>query len=131
MPKPDLRRVPPHLHEEIDLVDCDDIMQAFIKYENALAPLENIPVEKWNHRYAEGKWSIKEVVQHLIDAERIFCNRILVIARKDNTTPLVPFEEKDYAKFSEAGRRSKDDLIDELRIVQLSSRKLFASFSDQ
>ncbi len=131
MPKPDLQKVPSHLHEEIDLVECDDINEAFNKYANFQANLESVPVEKWEYRYSEGKWSIKELVQHVIDAERIFCNRVLVIVRKDNVTPLVSFEEKDYAKFSEAGKRTKNDLIEELVIVRSSSKKLFDSFSNE
>ena len=131
MPKPDLQKVPLHLHEEIDLVECEEIKEAFAKYANALVDLENIPEEQWNYRYAEGKWNIKEVVQHVIDAERIFSNRALVIVRKDNTTRLVSFEEKDYAENSKAGKRSGNDLIEELRIVQLSSKKLFDSFDEE
>jgi uncharacterized damage-inducible protein DinB len=61
--------------------------------------LKNIPGEKWTYRYAKDKWSIKGVVQHIIDADRIFCNRSLVIARKDKITPLPSFEEKDYEHY--------------------------------
>jgi uncharacterized damage-inducible protein DinB len=92
MPKPDLQKVPSHLHEEIDLVGQNDLREAFLKHADAISFLKNIPEEKWSHRYAEGKWSIRQVVQHIIDAERIFCNRALVIARKDTMTPLVSFD---------------------------------------
>jgi hypothetical protein len=131
MAKPDLQKVPLHLHEEINLVECDDIVQAFDKYANAFLSLENIPAEKWGYRYSQAKWSIKEVVQHIIDAERIFCNRTLVIVRRDSSTPLVSFEEKNYAKNSNAEKRNKNDLIDELKAVQLSSKKLYKSFDDE
>ena len=62
------------------------------------------------YAYALGKWTIKAVVQHLIDAERILCNRALVIARKDNNQPLLSFEEKDYALYAHADKRTKEDL---------------------
>ena len=75
MPKPDLNKVPPHLHAEIDLVEADDIKKAFSKYGDTSSMLQNIPGTKWDHRYAEGKWTIKEVIQHVIDAERIFPHR--------------------------------------------------------
>ena len=131
MPKPDLTTVPAHLHEEIDLVDSDNMHEAFIKYSNLWTRLQEIPSEKWTYRYAENKWSIKEVVQHVIDAERIWCNRGLVIVRKDTTTPLVSFEEKDYAMHSNADSRNEKDLIEELKSVQISSKQLFDSFNDE
>jgi uncharacterized damage-inducible protein DinB len=96
MSRPDLQKVPAHLHEEINLVKQDNLKEAFSKHADAISFLKTIPEEKWSYRYAEGKWSIRQVVQHLIDGERIFCNRALVIARKDKTTSLVPFEQDDY-----------------------------------
>jgi hypothetical protein len=131
MPRPNIQLVPAHLHEEINLVEQNNLKEAFSKHADAISFLKNIPEEKWSYRYAEGKWSIKGVVQHIIDAERIFCNRALVIARKDKTTPLVSFEEKDYEASSKADKRSKEDLISELAIVQQSSRKMFESFDDE
>ena len=131
MPKPDLKKVPEHLHEEINLVAQDDLRKAFSTHANAISALKDIPEGKWGHKYAEGKWSIRGVVQHLIDAERIFCNRALVIARQDTTQPLFSFEEKDYGAASKADNRTKEDLISELAVVQQSSRKLFESFDDE
>jgi len=131
MPKPDLRILPSHLHEEINLVDDFDLRAAFSKNANAVPFLKSISEEKWSYRYAQGKWSIRGVVQHIIDAERILCNRALVIARQDKTTPLVSFEEKDYGATSKADHRTKEDLISELATLQQASRKLFESFDDE
>ncbi len=130
MPKPDLQKVPGHLHQEIDLVEQDNLKDAFSRHADALSFLKNIPEEKWSYRYAENKWSIRGVVQHMIDAERIFCNRALVIARKDRTTPLVSFEGDDYGAASKADSRTKEELISELAAVQQSSLKLFESFEN-
>ena len=130
MPKPNLHEVPLHLHEEIELVEMNDLKEAFSKHADAISILKNVPEEKWNYRYAREKWSIRQVVQHMIDAERIFCNRALVIARKDRTTPLVSFDGDEYETASKADHRSKDELISELAAVQQSSRKLFESFDD-
>jgi uncharacterized damage-inducible protein DinB len=130
MPKPDLQTVPQHLHEEVNLVTQDDVKKAFSTHREAIDFLKNIPEEKWTYRYAEGKWNIKEVVQHIIDGERIFCNRALVIARQDKTTPLPSFDADDYGTASNADRRTKEDLIEELQAVQQSSKKLFESFDD-
>lgn len=131
MTKPNLQEVPYHLHEEIDLVEQNNLKEAFSKHADAISFLKNIPEEKWSHRYAEGKWSIRQVVQHIIDSERIHCNRALVITRKDKTTSLVPFDQDEYEATSKADNRTKDDLISELAALQQSSIKLFGSFDDE
>lgn len=131
MSRPDLQKVPGHLHEEINLVKQDNLKEAFSKHADAIFFLKTIPEEKWSYRYAEGKWSIRQVVQHLIDGERIFCNRALVIARKDITTSLVPFEQDDYEAVSKADKRTKDDLINEFTALQQSTIKFFGSFDDE
>jgi uncharacterized damage-inducible protein DinB len=131
MPRPDLQKVPAHLHEEINLVEQDDLKEAFSKHADAISFLKAIPEEKWSYRYAEGKWSIRQVVQHIIDGERIFCNRALVIARKDKTTSLVSFDQDEYENASKADKRTKDDLISELAALQQSSIKFFGSFDDE
>ena len=131
MLRPDLQKVPAHLHEEINLVKQDDLKEAFSKHAEAISFLKTIPEERWSYRYAEGKWSIRQVVQHIIDGERIFCNRALVIARKDKTTSLIPFEQDEYEAASKADKRKKDDLISELAALQQSSIKFFGSFDDE
>lgn len=131
MSKPDLQKVPVHLHEEINLVEQDDLKVAFSKHADAISFLKTIPEEKWSYRYAAGKWSIRQVVQHIIDGERIFCNRALVIARKDKTTSLVSFDQDEYETVSKADMRTKDDLINELAALQQSSIKFFGSFDDE
>ena len=113
------------------MVAQDDLKKAFSTHADSISALKDIPEAKWSYRYAEGKWSIRGVIQHLIDAERILCNRALVIARKDTTQPLLSFEEKDYEAASKADKRSKEDLIIELVVVQQSSRKMFESFDDE
>ncbi len=120
MPKPDLASVPAWFHNYINQVQEDDVKNA-IRHnkEPMLSFFKSIPDDKWNHRYAKGKWSIKEMLQHIIDAERIFSYRALCFARKD-ATPLPGFEENDYASASQADKRSKEDLITELETVRKS-----------
>src|SRR5215470_14976167 len=131
MPRPILETVPPHLHEEIILVKQDDVKQALATHAEAINFLKNIPEEKRSYRYAPDKWTIKGVVQHIIDGERIFCNRALVISRKDMTTSLPSFDQDMYAAAANADKRTKADLIGELQAVQLSSKKLFESFTEE
>ena len=79
------------------------------------------------HRYEPGKWSVKEVVGHLADAERVFAYRALRFARADET-PLPPFEENAYVPAGGFDRRSLPSLLDELASVRAASLTLFSSF---
>jgi hypothetical protein len=129
MPSPDLSRVPSYYHNYIKKVGQDDLTEALQDHQISLVSyLEALPDERWSYRYAEGKWSIKEMVQHIIDADRIFAYRALTFARQDKT-PLPGFEENDYATVSEADRREPESLLAELKLVQASTVALFASFS--
>jgi hypothetical protein len=94
-----------------------------------LAALAAIPESQGGHRYAAGKWSVREVIGHLIDAERIFSYRALRLARAD-ATPLPGFEENDYVRAAHSDERSLADLVDELRAVRESTVRLFASLPD-
>lgn len=91
--------------------------------------LKSIPADKLDYRYAEGKWTIKQVVQHLIDTERIMTYRALTFARNDKTE-LPGFEENDYAEESNVDERSLDDMINEYAAVRNASILLFKSLND-
>jgi len=127
----DLSRVFEYYHKYINLASNDDLKTALEKHQvKLLSFLKGIPKKKWNYRYAEGKWSIKEVVQHIIDAERVFTYRALCFARKDQT-PLPSFDENTFAANSKAQDRNKKDLLKELKIVQSSSAQMFDSFDEE
>lgn len=131
MPRPDLSRVPAYYHNYINKVQKDDLGAIFTDHQRQFLDfLGNIPAEKWDYAYAPGKWTIKELVQHVIDAERIFAHRALCFARKD-TTPLPGFDENTYVVNSKAGTRTKIDLIAEVQSVQRASATLFASFNEE
>ncbi len=131
MPTPDLNRVPSYYHKYINLVPQQNIETILKDYGVSLIDaLENLSHDKWNFKYAPDKWTIKELVQHIIDTERIFCYRALRFARRDKT-PLPGFEENAYAAASDAIRRTGSELIDELSIVQRSTALLFFSFNEE
>ena len=92
--------------------------------------VQEIPMDKYDYQYAEGKWTIKDILQHLIDSERVFAYRALRFARRD-FTPLPGFEENDYANVAEGSNRSIRDLLTELAIVRESTLCLFRTFSDE
>jgi hypothetical protein len=87
-------------------------------------------MDKFDFRYAEGKWTIKDIIQHLIDAERVFSYRAMRISRNDKT-PLPGFEENDYVENTNANGRSIQDLLTELSAVRQSTLLLFKSFSEE
>jgi hypothetical protein len=80
--------------------------------------------------YAPGKWTLKQVVGHLADDERIFAYRALCIARNDSR-PLPGFDEKDYVRFAGFETRSWADLLAEYRIVRESTLALFRTFTPE
>ncbi|MDI1355921.1 MAG: DinB family protein [bacterium] len=88
-----------------------------------------IPVSKDDFAYAPGKWTIKQVLSHLIDAERIFAYRALRFARKD-PQQVLSFEENDYAANAELSKRSVKNLLEEYEAVRKSSMYLFNNLSD-
>lgn len=92
--------------------------------------VQNIPMDKFDYRYAEGKWTIKEIIQHVIDTERIFAYRALRISRNDQT-PLPGFDENEYSNNTEANKRGLQDLLTELSAVRHSNIFLFKSFSEE
>ena len=128
--RPDLSRVGSWYHNYINLVTEDDLTEAFNKQSSSFVRfLETIPIEKHDHRYAGDKWTIKEVLQHIIDAERIFSYRALRFARKD-ATPLPGFDENSFAAAAKADARSWDKLVEEFKVVRRSSELLFNSFDE-
>ncbi|WP_299549774.1 DinB family protein [Seonamhaeicola sp.] len=90
----------------------------------------SIPEDKLDYKYAEGKWSIKEVFQHVIDTERVFQFRCFHIARQDKT-PVPGFEQNDYIAPSNATNKSIEDLIEEFTAVRKSFIVLLKSLSSE
>jgi len=88
-----------------------------------------IPEDKLTFRYAADKWTIKEILVHLIDDERIFSYRALRYGRNDNT-PLHGFEENDYAKYSYANDRTLDNIFEEYEAVRNATLALFQNLPD-
>ncbi len=81
-------------------------------------------------RYAPGKWTVKEVLGHVTDCERIYCYRALRMARGDQT-PLPGFEGDDYVRNGAFGERKLGDLVEEFGAVRGASIALFRSFKEE
>jgi hypothetical protein len=91
--------------------------------------LRGVDEKKSQFRYADGKWTIREVVGHLIDTERVFAYRALSFARGDHTA-LPSFDENEWARTSNAGRRALSELIAEFEAVRTATLAMFRGFSD-
>jgi hypothetical protein len=128
MPRPDLNSVPQWFHGYINAVDGNDFLHAMKQQTPAfLKLLSKIPEEKRNYRYAKGKWTVKELLQHMLDAERVFGYRVLCFARKEKKS-LPSFEENDYALNSKANRRNWNDMVAEFKLLRLSNEMMFSGF---
>jgi hypothetical protein len=129
--RPDLSRVPVFYHNYINQVPENDLLEAFNNQTPAFIEfIERIPAEKHDYRYADGKWTIKEVLQHIIDAERVFSYRALRFARKDPTF-LPGFDENSFADNARAYKRDWKNLVEEFKALRMSSEYLFASFDEE
>lgn len=111
--------------ENVELIEELEIcLHEFIKF------VQNIPMDKFDYRYEVGKWTIKEIIQHLIDSERVFSYRALRISRNDKTH-LPGFNENDYVSNSNGNDRNLQNLLTELAVVRQATLSLFNSFSQE
>lgn len=130
MPEPAAGTYPPYFTRYIELVQAGTVTEAIEKHSASILQFfNNIPTEKIEYRYAEGKWSIREMLQHIIDAERIFAYRALRISRNDQT-PLPGFDENTYV-FAANPNRSWQDLLQEFTAVRTSTDLLLNSFTEE
>lgn len=113
----------------IEACGSDNLMQLL---ENGLESfsefIKAIPQEKLNYNYAEGKWTVAEVLVHLLDTERVFQYRALRFARNDKT-PLPGFDQDVYVPESNSDQRDLTGLIEEYKAVRLATIALFKTFN--
>ncbi len=101
-----------------------------INLENTKKFILSLAEDKLMYRYAEGKWSIKEVIIHLIDMERIYTYRALQFARNDKTV-LPGFDDNEYVNQSSANSRNISDLLDEFEAVRRSTIAMIEGLEDE
>jgi uncharacterized damage-inducible protein DinB len=129
--KPDTNEYAAFYETYISLVPDVDVVAALEAQRLQMAQLLAGRSERdGNFRYAPGKWSVKEVIGHLADSERIFAYRALRIARRD-TTPLSGFEQDDYVREAGSGSRELRDLAEEFAAVRDATVALYRSLSDE
>ncbi|MCB9019361.1 MAG: DinB family protein [Chitinophagales bacterium] len=120
----------PYQKTYFDLVPAGDLVDLITnQFNDTETLLLRLSDDQAGHAYAPGKWTIKEVINHLVDCERIMCYRALCIARGEQTS-LPGFEQDDYVTASGANERSMKDLVNEFRTVRQASISLLRTFDD-
>jgi DinB superfamily len=131
MKRSDINPMPPNFAKYIDLVPDVELEQAFDKSGRQLNELDKEVLEKLGDKYyAPGKWTVKDILQHLADSDRIMSYQALMLARKDETV-LPGFDEKLHVKNANALRRTCDEMIEEMKVARASTVSLFNSFDDE
>jgi hypothetical protein len=131
MARPALTDFPPYFERYISLVPEEDILQVMAASMQELKlHLSAVSNEKAAFAYEPGKWTVKQLLQHVIDAERIFAYRALSIARGEQQS-LLSFDENAYADNADASGRHLKDIKEEMMTVRQSSVYLFQSFTPE
>jgi uncharacterized damage-inducible protein DinB len=112
----------------IDLLPDDGFILEHLhnNLENSIDFIRSLPEDKLTVRFAAGEWTIKEILVHIIDDERIYCYRALRYARND-TTELPGFEQDDYVPYSKANDRPLDEILEEFASVRRATITFFKS----
>ncbi len=125
-----LSPLPGYFDRYINVVDDVNVVRAL---EISLEEIDAAAIAKWkalgNQVYAPGKWTVNDIVQHIIDAERVFCYRAVSFARGEQK--VMPFDEELWGKNAKASNRKLDDLLDELIATRKSTIHLYKSFTDE
>lgn len=127
--RPQSNEAVPYFFTYIDKVPGNDFL-AVLKssFARQLAQYQALTPAQWDHRYAPGKWSVREVLIHLMDSERVFAYRALRISRND-PTPMAGFEQDDYVPHYEAEGRSIPSLLEEYELLRRSSVAFFGNMT--
>jgi hypothetical protein len=131
MHRPEKSEYNPYYEKYVSLIGESELIDALEQQPTELLSLlGNLDEEKGKYAYADGKWTIKEMLSHLIDGERIFGYRVLRISRGDET-PIEGFEQDGYIENSHANERTFDDLLEELALQRKANLRMLKNLDDQ
>ncbi len=131
MQKPSAGEYHPNYQKYFDLVAKGDYLDLLRQNSSdTVMFFENLPNEKLDYKYAEDKWTVKEVLMHIIDTERVFSYRGLVAARGDNLTVHQRMDEELYASNVDVSHRTLESLLSEFKAVRGSTERLFENLTD-
>ncbi|WP_276368267.1 DinB family protein [Chryseolinea sp. H1M3-3] len=131
MTRPDFNTIPDFHKRYVEHVKDFDVLEALrISSKRTVDVVRSIPEDQGNYRYAPLKWSIKELLCHMMDTERILAYRALRFGRNDKTA-LHGFEENDYAPEANAENRKVKQIADEMERLRLTTLDLFVNFTPE
>lgn len=131
MTKPEKAEYDPYYAKYISLVNDDNLLKSLSAQPDELHELFNgLPDERGLYAYAEGKWTIKEVIGHLIDGERMFAYRIFRISRGDKTA-IEGFEQDGYIENSHSKTRTFAGLLEEFDLLRRANILFFKNLNDE
>lgn len=131
MPRPKPGEAPEYFFRYINLTEADTIGQLLEKHAQVLADFYNaLPSDKSDFAYAEGKWNLKQVLQHVIDTERVFVYRMLCFARRQEAA-LPSMDENTFAKYATVSQRSLQEIQEEFSLLRSSTDKFLLSLTDE
>ena len=131
MERPEANEFHANYQKYFDLVPAGDYME--ILRQNSVDSarfFESIPPDRQDYKYAEGKWTVKEVLMHIIDTEWVFSYRALATARGDGETPVYRMDEELYARNVDVTSRTLGSLIAEFNAVRTATEYLFENLTD-
>lgn len=129
--RPSSSDYPSYFETYVSLVETGDV-KAMLKDSLSIMEffLQSIPFDKADHAYADGKWTVKEVLQHCIDTEKVFAYRAMCIARGEQQ-PLPGFDQNEYAGNADVSKRSLESLKEEMLLARKSTVMLFEYLRDE
>jgi hypothetical protein len=131
MEKPETKEYHPNYQKYFDLVPFGDYVEMLRRNGvDSAGFFEGIPAGIHDYRYEKGKWTVKEVLMHIIDTERVFSCRALAAARNDESQ-FYRMDEELYARHVDVPNRTMSNLISEFRIVRRASEYLFENIADE
>lgn len=131
MNRPDKTEFDPYYEHYVSLVENDDIIDRLGSQPTRLQDLlTGVPEERGTYAYADRKWSIKQLLGHLIDGERMFAYRLLRVSR-DDQTPIEGFEQDGYIENANSNERSFAELFEEFSLLRRANMMLFSNMTPE
>lgn len=131
MSKPKPAEYDPYYETYVSLVPEQNVVEVLAEQSAELETLISLlPESMGAHRYADGKWSIKEVLGHLIDGERMFAYRVLRVSRGDET-PIEGFEQDGYIENAHSNDRTFAELLEEFTLLRHANLLMFKTFTNE
>jgi hypothetical protein len=131
MNRPNPNEYNPYFQKYIELVPEGDFDRLFQQSETDLLELfSGIPEDRHDYQYSPDKWTVKQVLLHIIDTERVFAYRSLVAARGDATTLLMPYDDDWYVAQVDISARTLRSLLEEFQIVRKATASIFENLTD-